>query len=51
MTHLCISSTARGAFNFGYEVTVAADLVQAAAPAAVGDLFAVVVPNASDIPD
>lgn len=69
MTHMCINSTARGAFNLGYEVTVAADttatrslpgvdgglvaadLVQAAALAALGDLFAVVVAKASDIPD
>lgn len=69
MTHMCINSTARGAFNLGYEVTVAGDttatrtlphtdggivaanLVQAAALAALGDLFAVVVPKASDIPD
>lgn len=69
MTHMCINSTARGAFNLGYGVTVAGDttatralpgadggivaanLVQAAALAALGDLFAVVVPKASDIPD
>lgn len=69
MTHMCINSTARGAFNLGYEVTVAADttatrslpgvdgglvaadLVQAAALAALGDLFAVAVAKASDIPD
>lgn len=60
MTHMCINSTARGAFNLGWPVTVVAsatatrDLpgpdgrvvpaaqMQAAALAALGDLFAVV---------
>lgn len=69
MTHMCVNSTARGAFNLGYAPTVVAaatatrtlpgvggESVPAAALhtaslAAVADLFAVVVPNASDIPD
>jgi nicotinamidase-related amidase len=68
MTHMCVNSTARGAFNLGYAPTVVAaatatralpglggepvpsDLMQAASLAAVADLFAVVVPNASAIP-
>lgn len=69
MTHMCINSTARGAFNLGYGVTVpaaatatrpllspngamvTAEAVQAAVLAALGDLFAVVVRNAGEIPD
>lgn len=68
MTHMCINSTARGAFNLGYQVTIAGDAtatralptvdggviaapaLQTAALATLGDLFAVVVPNAADIP-
>ncbi|MDG4666307.1 cysteine hydrolase family protein [Mycobacterium sp. 236(2023)] len=69
MTHMCVNSTARGAFNLGYAPTVvasatatrtlpgvggdpvSAQVLQAASLAAVADLFAVVVPNATDIPD
>ncbi len=69
MTHMCINSTARGAFNLGYAVsvpasatatralpgpdgsTVSAATLQAAALAALGDLFAVVVPTVDGIPD
>lgn len=67
MTHMCINSTARGAFNLGFKPTVvaratatrdlptaeggvvaAADL-QRASLAALGDLFAVVVPSAAEV--
>ena len=69
MTHMCINSTTRGAFNLGYAVTVpaaatatrplagpdgsvvSAESLQAAALAALGDLFAVVVPNEAAIVD
>ena len=69
MTHMCVNSTARGAFNLGYaqtvveeakatralpglgDATVSAEAMQAASLAAMADLFAVVVPGASDIPD
>ncbi|MBV9818318.1 MAG: cysteine hydrolase [Solirubrobacterales bacterium] len=68
MTHMCVNSTARGAFNLGYAPTVVAsttatralpgatgsvssDAVQAASLAAIGDLFGIVVPGVSDIPD
>lgn len=69
MTHMCVNSTARGAFNLGYAPTVVAaatatralpghgaepvpaDAVQSASLAAVGDLFAVVVPNTAAVPD
>lgn len=69
MTHMCINSTARGAFNLGYGVTVpaaatatrplpspdgavvSAEAVQSVALAALGDLFAVVVRDATEIPD
>lgn len=69
MTHMCVNSTARGAFNLGYAPTVVASAtatrtlpgvdgasvpaqaLHTASLAAVADLFAVVVPNASDIPD
>lgn len=65
MTHVCINSTARGAFNLGFAPTVVAaatatrDLpgpdgqvvpaaaMQAASLAALGDLFAIVVPDAA----
>lgn len=67
MTHMCINSTARGAFNLGFQPTVVAgatatrDLpaadggtvraedLQKASLAALGDLFAVVVPSAADL--
>ena len=55
MTHMCVNSTARGAFNLGYAPTVvasatatrdlpgvAAPALQAASLAALADLFAVV---------
>lgn len=63
MTHMCVNSTARGAFNLGYQGTVVANatatrdlpgpngrVVQAQALqdsslAAIGDLFAIVVPD------
>ena len=69
MTHMCVNSTARGAFTLGYsptvvaaatatralpglgDATVPAQEMQAASLAAMADLFAVVVPGASDIPD
>src|SRR6185503_733176 len=69
MTHMCVNSTARGAFNLGYaptvvaaatatralpglgDATVSAEAMQAASLAAMADLFAVVVPGASGIPD
>lgn len=69
MTHMCINSTARGAFNLGYSVTVPASAtatralagpdgglvsaaaLQTAALTALGDLFAVVVPETAAIPD
>lgn len=69
MTHMCINSTARGAFNLGYAVTVPAaatatralaapdgsvvqaPALQAAALAALADLFAVVVADGAAIPD
>ncbi len=68
MTHMCVNSTARAAFNLGYAPTVvasatatralpgvdgtpvAASALQAASLAALGDLFAVVVPDACAIP-
>jgi nicotinamidase-related amidase len=68
MTHMCVNSTARGAFNLGYAPTVVASAtatralpglqgdpmpastIQDASLAAMADLFAVVVPTASDIP-
>lgn len=67
MTHMCVNSTARGAFNLGYAPTViaaatatrdlpsltgtvAAPALQAASLAAVGDMFAVVVPDSTAIP-
>lgn len=69
MTHMCINSTARGAFNLGYAVTVPAAAtatrplsgpdgqvvpaaaLQAAALAALGDLFSVVVPDGKSLRD
>lgn len=69
MTHMCVNSTTRGAFNLGFVPTVVAsatatrDLpdphgnvvpaatLQAASLAALGDLFAVVVPDATALPD
>lgn len=67
MTHMCINSTTRGAFNLGYSPTViasttatrslpgaggvAASALQAASLAAIADLFGVVVPDVSAIPD
>ena len=69
MTHMCVNSTARGAFNLGYAPTVvaaatatrtlpglgaepvSAAVMQTASLAAMADLFAVVVPNAADLPD
>lgn len=69
MTHMCVNSTARGAFNLGYAPTVVAaatatrplpgpdgatvpsSAMQSASLAALSDMFAVVVPGATDIPD
>jgi len=68
MTHMCINSTARGAFNLGYTPTVVAaatatrplpvtgEVVSAAALqiaslAALADMFAVVVPDSTALPD
>ncbi|WP_264077280.1 cysteine hydrolase family protein [Mycolicibacterium houstonense] len=69
MTHMCVNSTARGAFNLGYAPTVVAAAtatralagpdsapvpaaaMQSASLAAMADLFAVVVPDVSAIPD
>lgn len=69
MTHVCVNSTARAAFNRGYRPTVVASatatralpgpdgeivpakVVHDAALAALGDMFAVVVPTANDIPE
>ena len=64
MTHMCINSTARGAFNLGYAPIVigaatatrdlpgvAAPALQAASLAALADLFAVVVDRADSVPD
>ena len=69
MTHMCVNSTARGAFNLGYAPTVVAAatatrsipgvgcdpvpaaVMQSASLAAVADLFAIVVPAGSAIPD
>jgi nicotinamidase-related amidase len=67
MTHMCVNSTARGAFNLGFRPTVVAaatatrDLpggggevvtaaaLQVASLAALGDLFAVIVPSSRDL--
>ena len=69
MTHMCVNSTTRGAFNLGFAPTVVASAtatreladpqgnivpaatLQAASLAALGDLFAVVVPDAAALPD
>jgi nicotinamidase-related amidase len=64
MTHMCVNSTARGAFNLGYAPTVVgaatatrdlpgavAPALQAASLAALADLFAVVVDRGDGIPD
>lgn len=69
MTHMCVNSTARAAFNHGYRPTVVASAtatralpgpdgaslparqVHDAALASMHDLFAIVVPNGSRIPD
>ena len=69
MTHMCINSTARGAFSLGHSPTVVsgatatralpgpdgepvtAAALQVASLAAIADLFGVVVPKASEIPD
>jgi nicotinamidase-related amidase len=68
MTHMCVNSTARGAFNLGYASTVVASAtatralpvpgadpvsagaLQSASLAAMGDLFALVVPDAEAVP-
>jgi nicotinamidase-related amidase len=67
MTHMCVNSTARGAFNLGFQPTVVAnatatrdlpavdgsivtaEVLQKASLAALGDLFAVIVPTAADL--
>lgn len=69
MTHVCVNSTARAAFNLGYRPTVVANAtatrsipavdgrslpasqVHDAALAALGDIFAIVVPDKSKVPD
>jgi nicotinamidase-related amidase len=67
MTHMCVSSTARAAFNLDYGPTVvaatatralpgpagdvAAETIQAASLASINDLFGVVVPDHLAIPD
>ena len=69
MTHMCVSSTARGAFSLGYRPAVVAGAtatrelpgprgepvsaaaLQAASLAGISDLFGIVVPTASVIPD
>jgi nicotinamidase-related amidase len=69
MTHMCISSTARGAFSLGYRPTivagatatralpgpygqvVSAAALQAASLASITDMFGLVVPAATDLPD
>jgi nicotinamidase-related amidase len=68
MTHMCINSTARGAFNLGYTPAVVAaatatrplpvtgEVVSAAALqiaslAALADMFAIVVPDSTALPD
>lgn len=69
MTHMCVNSTTRGAFNLGFAPTVVASATatrdlpdphgnvvpaatpQAASLAALGDLFAVVVPDVAALPD
>jgi nicotinamidase-related amidase len=69
MTHMCVNSTARGAFNLGYAPTVVAAatatrtlagpdsapvpaaVMQSASLAAMSDLFAIVVPDVTAVPD
>jgi nicotinamidase-related amidase len=68
MTHMCVNSTARSAFNLGFaptvvagatatralpgpDGTVPASSMQQASLAALSDMFAVVVPDASSVPD
>jgi nicotinamidase-related amidase len=69
MTHMCVSSTARGAFSLGHRPAVvaaatatralddpwgepvSAAALQSASLAGISDLFGIVVPAASDIPD
>lgn len=69
MTHMCVSSTARGAFNRGFRPVVVtagtatrdlpgpdggvvpAAVIQAASLSGLADLFAVLAPRASDLPD
>ena len=69
MTHMCVNSTARGAFNLGYAPTVVAaatatrtlpgvdgdpvpaGVLHSASLAAIADLFAVVIPDGSGLPD
>jgi nicotinamidase-related amidase len=68
MTHMCVNSTARGAFNLGYAPTVvggatatralpgptgtvSSSALQAASLASIADLFGIVVPDVSAIPD
>jgi nicotinamidase-related amidase len=69
MTHMCVSSTARGAFSLGYRPAVVAGAtatralpdpwgervsaaaLQSASLAGISDLFGIVVPTASVIPD
>ena len=68
MTHMCVNSTARSAFNLGFAPTVVAGAtatralpgpdgtvpaasLQQASLAALSDMFAVVVPDASSVPD
>ncbi len=68
MTHVCVNSTARAAFNHGYRPSVVASAtatrslpkvgggslpaqeVQEVALAALTDIFAIVVPDASGVP-
>lgn len=69
MTHMCVNSTARGAFNLGFAPTVVAAatatrdlpgtdgqavpaaMLQQASLAALADLFAVVVADATELAD
>jgi nicotinamidase-related amidase len=69
MTHMCIASTARGAFSLGHHPTVVAAAtatralpgidgtpvpaasLQAGSLAALADLFGIVVPRQTDVPD
>lgn len=67
MAHMCVRSTADGAFSHGYAPTVVAsatatrtlpdlggvapDTLKQASLAAIGDLFAVIAPDVASIPD